>query len=68
MKGTSAENNVRAKTGSLSNVRALSGYALTRDGELMAFVLMANNFNVSNETVQHAQDTIVQQITNFTRK
>jgi PBP4 family serine-type D-alanyl-D-alanine carboxypeptidase len=30
MRGTLAENNVKAKTGSISNVRALSGYVTTR--------------------------------------
>ena len=67
MKGTSAENNVHAKTGSLSNVRSLSGYAHTRDGELMGFVMIANNFSAEDETVQQAQDTILQLLTGFRR-
>jgi D-alanyl-D-alanine carboxypeptidase/D-alanyl-D-alanine-endopeptidase (penicillin-binding protein 4) len=67
MKDTTAQNNVHAKTGSLSNVRSLSGYARTRDGELMGFVMIANNFNTSTETVQHAQDVILQQLTAFSR-
>src|SRR5213075_2845664 len=36
MKGTAAENNVRAKTGTMSNVRSLAGYVRTRDGERLA--------------------------------
>jgi D-alanyl-D-alanine carboxypeptidase/D-alanyl-D-alanine-endopeptidase (penicillin-binding protein 4) len=67
MKNTSAENNVHAKTGTLSNVRSLSGYARTRDGELMAFVMIANNFSAPTETVQQAQDVILQQLTSFSR-
>jgi D-alanyl-D-alanine carboxypeptidase/D-alanyl-D-alanine-endopeptidase (penicillin-binding protein 4) len=68
MKGTSAENNIHAKTGSLSNVRSLSGYARTRDGEMIAFVLIVNNFSAPTETAQHIQDLVTQQLVNFTRK
>ena len=44
MRGTRAEANAVAKTGSISNVRALSGYVRTRDGETLAFSILANNF------------------------
>ena len=67
-KGTSAENNVHAKTGSLSNVRSLSGYATTRDGEMLAFVVIANNYGATDEQIQRAQDSIVLALTDFTRK
>ena len=67
MKGTPAENNIHAKTGSVSNVRSLSGYARTRDGEMIAFVLIANNFSAPSETAQYIQDVVAQQLVNFTR-
>jgi D-alanyl-D-alanine carboxypeptidase/D-alanyl-D-alanine-endopeptidase (penicillin-binding protein 4) len=48
MTGTPAENNLRAKTGTLKNASALSGYVNTLDGELLAFSFMFNGNNVNS--------------------
>lgn len=42
MKGTAAEGNVRAKTGTLRWANALSGYVTTAAGERLAFSVMLN--------------------------
>jgi D-alanyl-D-alanine carboxypeptidase/D-alanyl-D-alanine-endopeptidase (penicillin-binding protein 4) len=68
MKGTKSENNVHAKTGSLANVRALSGYVRTADGERIVFSIIANNFNVPTAAVDAITDQIVERLANFTRK
>jgi D-alanyl-D-alanine carboxypeptidase/D-alanyl-D-alanine-endopeptidase (penicillin-binding protein 4) len=44
MRGSRAEGRVRAKTGSLAYVRALSGYVQTTGGAWLQFVILANNF------------------------
>jgi D-alanyl-D-alanine carboxypeptidase/D-alanyl-D-alanine-endopeptidase (penicillin-binding protein 4) len=44
LKGTAAENTIAAKTGTMSNIRSLAGYARTKDGEPLAFAIMVNNF------------------------
>ena len=48
MVGTYAENNLCAKTGTLRNTSALSGYASTKDGDQVVFSIINNGPNVSN--------------------
>ena len=68
MRGTLAEENARAKTGYISNARTLSGYVTTRDGERLAFSLMANNFQVPVGAVEYLQDLAVERLANFSRR
>ena len=44
MRGTPLARNVQAKTGSLSNVRALSGYLARADGEKLVFSIIVNHY------------------------
>ena len=50
---------VRAKTGTVSNVSALSGYVETIRGTPIAFSLMSNNFVVETDDIRDVQDRIV---------
>ena len=58
MRGTPAEGNVRAKTGTLTGARSLSGYVKTRDGELVMFSMLANNFTTSVDEITRVQDIL----------
>jgi D-alanyl-D-alanine carboxypeptidase/D-alanyl-D-alanine-endopeptidase (penicillin-binding protein 4) len=58
MRGTAAENNVHAKTGSVANARSLSGYVRTADGRTLIFSMLANNWTVPASDVTHMQDLI----------
>jgi len=44
MDGTAAQGNLRAKTGTLRNTHALSGYVTRAGGERLAFAIMLNNY------------------------
>ena len=68
LKNTSAENIVRAKTGFISHVRSLSGYAFTGDNEPVAFTMIANNFSVPVKLAENIQDLVCLRLTNFRRK
>jgi len=58
MRGTAAENNVHAKTGSVANARSLSGYVKTASGRTLIFSMLANNWTVPAGDVTHVQDVI----------
>lgn len=66
-KSTQAEGNVAAKTGTLTAVRALSGYVRTRDGERLAFSFLVNNFLVPTSAIDALVDQAVERLANFTR-
>ena len=62
--GTAAAGNVHAKTGTLSQVRALSGYLTGKDGHLYVFSLLMNNFPGKAKTAGNVQDQFVEALTN----
>jgi D-alanyl-D-alanine carboxypeptidase/D-alanyl-D-alanine-endopeptidase (penicillin-binding protein 4) len=65
---TRAAGNVRAKTGSIANVRALSGYVTTLDSEDLVFSIIANHFTVPSSLIDHATDTAVERLATFSRR
>ena len=68
MRRTLAEGNAVAKTGSINNVRSLSGYVRTRDGELLAFSIIANDFTIPAPTVTWIADLAVEVLAGFSRR
>lgn len=64
--GTASEGNVRAKTGSMAHVRALSGYVTADDGEQLAFAVLANNFPDSADPILAVIDRLVDRLARST--
>ncbi len=62
MRGTPAEGNVHAKTGSLANTRSLSGYATTRDGRRVIFSVLCNNWTAPPALVLAVEDSIAARV------
>jgi D-alanyl-D-alanine carboxypeptidase/D-alanyl-D-alanine-endopeptidase (penicillin-binding protein 4) len=58
MRHTPAQNNLHAKTGTISGVTTLAGYVTTADGEMLAFSMMMQNFIGSTTPYRRAQDEI----------
>ena len=54
--GSPAEGKVRAKTGTVDNVRAIAGYVETAGGDTLIFSIIANNFTVPTSVIDTAAD------------
>jgi D-alanyl-D-alanine carboxypeptidase/D-alanyl-D-alanine-endopeptidase (penicillin-binding protein 4) len=52
LRGTIAEGRLRAKTGTLENVRSFAGYATNKQGKKLAFCIIVNNHNCSGSALR----------------
>jgi D-alanyl-D-alanine carboxypeptidase/D-alanyl-D-alanine-endopeptidase (penicillin-binding protein 4) len=68
LKDTPAAGNLRAKTGTMSNIRTLAGYVTTRDKEDVALVVMVNNFEGTSAEAAAAIDAIAVRLATFSRR
>ena len=67
-KGTVAENNLRAKTGTLSTAASLSGYVTTAAGEELIFSIIVNNYPDGTSPVGECIDPIALLLASFAEK
>lgn len=66
MRGTEAAKNLRAKTGTIRRVSALSGYVRSADGEQLAFSILANGVP-STGRAKRTEDAIGARLAAFSR-
>src|SRR5688572_7211048 len=66
--GTAAAGTVRAKTGTVDNVRAIAGYVDTPTGETFVFSIIANNFSAPTSTIDAAADKALIRLATFSRQ
>lgn len=59
MQGTPAANNVRAKTGTIANVRGLSGYVTTAGGENLVFSFLVNSHTTTTGATNDVTDGVL---------
>ena len=59
MKNTPLAMRVQAKTGTISNMRALSGYLVTDSGERIVFSIIANHFTAGSAAVDEVAEKML---------
>ena len=65
--GTAAEGRIRAKTGTVDNVRSIAGYLIAADGETLVFSIIANNFSTPNAVIDAAADKALVRLSTYSR-
>ncbi len=61
-KGSKLENNLRAKTGSMTRVRSMAGIFTSQKGKKVIFAVITNNFEGSQASIGHSFEALLNQI------
>lgn len=64
-RGTSAAGNMRAKSGTIRNVRAYAGIVTSASGRQIAFSLMINNYNGSASSCRRKMEPVMAALADF---
>ncbi len=63
-KNTSAENNMRGKTGTMKGIRCYAGYVYNKSDDLVAFCLMMNSHTLSSVEIRKKLEKLIVAISN----
>jgi D-alanyl-D-alanine carboxypeptidase len=64
-----ARGKIRAKCGAMTGITGLAGYAETKDGEILAFAIMAGGFTKkAKEMKATLEDPLCKLLANYSRK
>jgi serine-type D-Ala-D-Ala carboxypeptidase/endopeptidase (penicillin-binding protein 4) len=59
LKGTSAEKNLKAKTGNMEKIKSYAGYVKNAGGKDVAFAIIVNNYNCSNAVLKQKLEKLM---------
>jgi D-alanyl-D-alanine carboxypeptidase/D-alanyl-D-alanine-endopeptidase (penicillin-binding protein 4) len=65
LRGTPAENNLHAKTGSMGGVSSLTGYVTDADGRKLVFSMLTNNYVVEGARIKVLEDRLAAALTQW---
>lgn len=58
-RNSSAENNVRAKSGSMNRIRSYTGFVTTKSGRKLSFSMIVNNYSCSGYLMKKKLETLM---------
>lgn len=59
LNGTIAQGKIRAKTGTLANIKSLTGYASTVSGRKLIFAIIVNNYTCRNSSLKRKMEKVL---------
>jgi D-alanyl-D-alanine carboxypeptidase/D-alanyl-D-alanine-endopeptidase (penicillin-binding protein 4) len=62
MRNAALDRRIQAKTGTISNVRSLAGYATSSGGEKLVFSIIANNFTAANADIDRVMERVLEEV------
>jgi D-alanyl-D-alanine carboxypeptidase/D-alanyl-D-alanine-endopeptidase (penicillin-binding protein 4) len=68
MRGTPLQGNVHAKTGTVSNVRSLSGYMTTQAGEPIVFSIIVNHHTLTSRDADRLAEAALGRVYGMSRR